>query len=188
MTGSGGSLDATTSRTDEWGVATVTLTTTATPGVTCSVGVGRQRKVRTSRLHHDATSRPGFDFDRFGAASSCRIATDGKAWCWGANDTGQLGNGNRVERSFPGRVAGNYTLGVASRRPVSNTTFGIAGGVVLYWGTTNLVRLGDNTTVFAPGADAHQLVADLHLGVGERKAHHMLQSRPAAKHYCWGSV
>ncbi len=39
-----------------------------------------------------------------GEASACAIASDG-AWCWGANDRGQLGNGGTTYSPIPVRVA-----------------------------------------------------------------------------------
>lgn len=147
MTGSGGYLDATTTRTDEGGVATVTLTTAAGPGVTHTVSaldasgkVGTSPSITTTQRVSLASISTGL-----GAASSCGIATDGKAWCWGANDMGQLGNGNRVDRSFPGRVAGNYTM--TSLSAGLQHTCGIAGGVVLCWGDNSQGQLGDNSFV-----------------------------------------
>jgi alpha-tubulin suppressor-like RCC1 family protein len=41
-----------------------------------------------------------------GGAHACGIATDGRAWCWGANVAGQLGNGTKAARATPVRVLG----------------------------------------------------------------------------------
>jgi Bacterial Ig-like domain (group 1)/Regulator of chromosome condensation (RCC1) repeat len=38
--------------------------------------------------------------------SACGITTDDVVYCWGANDTGQLGQGDRVARPNPTRVVG----------------------------------------------------------------------------------
>jgi alpha-tubulin suppressor-like RCC1 family protein len=41
-----------------------------------------------------------------GGAHACGIATDGRAWCWGANVAGQLGDGTTAARATPVRVLG----------------------------------------------------------------------------------
>ena len=41
-----------------------------------------------------------------GQAHSCALDADGRAYCWGANDAGQLGDGTRTERSLPVPVSG----------------------------------------------------------------------------------
>ena len=147
MTGSGGSLSATTSETDGGGTAIVTLTTSAAPGATYTVSAvdangkgGTSSSITTTQQFSVASLSTGF-----GAASTCGIATDGKAWCWGGNDVGQLGNGNFIDRAFPGRVAGTYTMTSLSAGP--DHTCGIAGGMVLCWGNNDQGQLGDNSLV-----------------------------------------
>ncbi len=39
-----------------------------------------------------------------GRGHTCGIALDGSAWCWGLNDSGQLGDGTTVGRMTPARV------------------------------------------------------------------------------------
>lgn len=39
-----------------------------------------------------------------GGSHTCAILTDGSLWCWGANDYGQLGLGDKTNRSSPVRV------------------------------------------------------------------------------------
>jgi alpha-tubulin suppressor-like RCC1 family protein len=34
----------------------------------------------------------------------CAIARDDAVWCWGNNDSGQLGDGTKVDRLVPGLV------------------------------------------------------------------------------------
>jgi alpha-tubulin suppressor-like RCC1 family protein len=38
------------------------------------------------------------------ALHSCLLKVDGTVWCWGNNDTGQLGNGTTASRTIPGQV------------------------------------------------------------------------------------
>jgi serine/threonine protein kinase len=45
-----------------------------------------------------------------GAAHTCGIATDGKAWCWGKNGDGQLGNNSTRDQAAPVAVARGLTL------------------------------------------------------------------------------
>jgi alpha-tubulin suppressor-like RCC1 family protein len=39
-----------------------------------------------------------------GAEFSCALLRDGAVWCWGANESGQLGRGTRTARELPARV------------------------------------------------------------------------------------
>jgi alpha-tubulin suppressor-like RCC1 family protein len=49
----------------------------------------------------------GLGFQSIGAGelSSCGVTTDGVAYCWGGNEYGQLGTGNRTASTVPVRVA-----------------------------------------------------------------------------------
>lgn len=41
-----------------------------------------------------------------GYSHACAIAASGRAWCWGANSSGQLGDGSSERRKLPVQVAG----------------------------------------------------------------------------------
>jgi alpha-tubulin suppressor-like RCC1 family protein len=41
-----------------------------------------------------------------GIEHTCALRDDGTAWCWGANDKGQLGDGTTTTRTVPTKVAG----------------------------------------------------------------------------------
>lgn len=184
MTGSGGSLNTTTSQTDGGGTATVILTTSAAPGATYTVSasdasgkVGTSPSFTTTQQVALASISIGL-----GTATTCGTATDGRAWCWGANDAGQLGNGNRVERAFPGKVAGNYTM--TSLSAAEFHTCGIAGGVVLCWGDNQFGELGDNTLVLHPVPTAiNSSLTFISVSAGSR---HTCAIATGGDAYCWG--
>ena len=81
-----------------------------------------------------------------GNAFTCGLATDGFAYCWGSNVSGQLGNGGGTNRSVPVRVSGNVAFAslVAGQSHVCGVT---SGGATYCWGLNQSGQLGDGTTV-----------------------------------------
>jgi alpha-tubulin suppressor-like RCC1 family protein len=85
-----------------------------------------------------------------GGHHTCALAPDGGAWCWGANEAGQLGNGTRTASSVPVAVAGGRTFSALSAG--DSHTCGVAsGGAVYCWGSNRWSQLGDGTTTDTPG-------------------------------------
>jgi alpha-tubulin suppressor-like RCC1 family protein len=41
-----------------------------------------------------------------GERHTCIVSADGSAWCWGANESGQLGDGTVTDRGTPVQVLG----------------------------------------------------------------------------------
>ena len=81
-----------------------------------------------------------------GAGHSCAVTTVGTAYCWGANDRGQLGDGTSVSRTEPVLVAGELVWGsVASG---SGFTCGVTTtGKAYCWGANDSGQLGDGTLI-----------------------------------------
>jgi alpha-tubulin suppressor-like RCC1 family protein len=79
-------------------------------------------------------SHGGFDF-------SCATKIDGSLWCWGANESGQLGDGSQTNRPLPLQVTGPFVPATpASMRLLLALAFGAGGGWTLargrrLWGT-----------------------------------------------------
>ncbi|MEI7917847.1 MAG: prepilin-type N-terminal cleavage/methylation domain-containing protein [Candidatus Saccharibacteria bacterium] len=124
---------------------------------------------------------------------NCGIASDDKAYCWGNNDYGQLGNNSITTSRVPIPV---NTSGVFSGKTITSIETGeahtcaIASDNLVYcWGRNQLGALGNNSTV-----ESHVPVAVTSTGVLSGKTIKSLSS--GADHtcvvasdnlaYCWG--
>jgi alpha-tubulin suppressor-like RCC1 family protein len=75
---------------------------------------------------------------------SCGVTTAGKAYCWGYNGAGQLGDGTQAERHTPTPVAGNLTFASVSSH-FEHTCGLTTSGAAYCWGQNQFGRLGDGT-------------------------------------------
>lgn len=81
--------------------------------------------------------------------TTCAVAT-GKAYCWGRNNQGQLGNGTNTDSTYPVAVTADGVLSgknVTSVMPGSPYTCGIANGRAYCWGDNTYGQLGNGTTI-----------------------------------------
>jgi alpha-tubulin suppressor-like RCC1 family protein len=78
------------------------------------------------------------------ASHSCGVTTDDRAYCWGSNDRGQLGDGTTTTRLKPVVVAGGIRfVGVS---PGDDHTCGVTTGSAAYcWGYNYSGQLGDGS-------------------------------------------
>jgi alpha-tubulin suppressor-like RCC1 family protein len=77
-----------------------------------------------------------------GGAHVCAALDDGALYCWGRNDHGQLGTGDRVDRLTPTRVAS--VSGVTQvAAGVSNTCVATRTGQALCWGANGNYQIGN---------------------------------------------
>jgi alpha-tubulin suppressor-like RCC1 family protein/WD40 repeat protein len=78
-----------------------------------------------------------------GGDHTCGITTSGQAYCWGRNDTGQLGDGTLTNRSSPVLVSGG--LAFVSVSAGGGHTCGVTTvGQAYCWGRNDVGQLGDN--------------------------------------------
>jgi len=83
-----------------------------------------------------------------GADHTCAVV-EGSAYCWGNNDTGELGDGTTTARSVPTPVSSTGALAGATVTRVSsgeNHTCAIADSGVYCWGQNEYGELGNGTT------------------------------------------
>ena len=81
-----------------------------------------------------------------GNGSTCATGQDGKAWCWGSNSGGQIGDGTGTPRNSPVLVGGGVTLsGIVAG---GAHACGLApGGSARCWGLNSNGQLGDDTEI-----------------------------------------
>jgi len=78
-----------------------------------------------------------------GGVHSCATLADASVWCWGGNDSGQLGDGTTLDRPFPAQVAG--ATGVVTAGALH--TCASAGETIACWGADSSGQLGDGVTL-----------------------------------------
>jgi alpha-tubulin suppressor-like RCC1 family protein len=132
-----------------------------------------------------AVATPPFGFASIvaGERSTCALTSFGKAYCWGYNFFGQLGDGTQATSFTPVAVGGNLTF--ASISPGGNHTCGLTtSGAAYCWGANGVGQLGDGTTTqhLLPTAVAGGLVFS-RISAGSS---HTCAYTATGDAYCWG--
>jgi alpha-tubulin suppressor-like RCC1 family protein len=120
-----------------------------------------------------------------GLAHSCALTADGSAWCWGRNESGQLGDGTRTGRPTPVRVladsATRFTQLVAG---AAHTCALDAGGAVWCWGRNGRGAVGTGPATSQPTPTRVSLPAAA-LAVAAGTAH-SCATLVTERTVCWG--
>jgi hypothetical protein len=73
-----------------------------------------------------------------GLAHTCGVAAAGKAYCWGFNAAGALGDGTQADTTIPAAVAGGIAF-----TSVAETCGLTSSGVAYCWGPNDKGQIGD---------------------------------------------
>ena len=131
-------------------------TTPSTPGPASAwgsnwyggLGTGGATLVTKSPLPvGTATDWAGSGF--FNAHAMCARRTDRTLWCWGSNQSGELGQGDTVTRAYPTKVGTAVWLNAST----SGHTCGVQSDATLWcWGAgfSGELGLGDNLPRLVP--------------------------------------
>ena len=119
-----------------------------------------------------------------GSAFACGLDTGGRAYCWGANHFGQLGDGTSFWRFAPTRIADAPTF-TSIEAGGSSACALTAGHDVMCWGNNMLGQLGDGTTqIRYHPAKVSSSAAFMAISVGDD---HACALTAGGAGYCWGS-
>lgn len=136
-------------------------------------------------FYGDGVACIGVDEVSVGTDHSCAIADDGTLWCWGANDRGQLGVGDTVDRAEATQVAGEWADWTAVEVGAAHTC-GLRGASTLYcWGDGTFGQLGNGTSGAAALASSPSLLAGSGWTAVSAGAQHTCALR-AGEMFCWG--
>lgn len=120
----------------------------------------------------------------FGTSHSCGLTTDGKVYCWGDNQVGQLGDGTNSQRLAPTQVT-SLGSGVSALSVGSQHTCAIKNGGLWCWGVNGWGQIGDGT--FSTRTTPVQVT---NMTSGVTKVTAGATTTCALKNgtaYCWGS-
>ncbi len=163
-----------------WGLNVAGQLGTGSPSTTLPVAVAPPAG-ETTRLSFTALSA--------GRSHTCGITDGAAAYCWGANVSGQLGDGTTVNRSVPVAVA--PPAGQSTPLAFTSLSVGLAqtcglteDGVSYCWGRNASGQLGDGTTIGRPipgPVQAPVVFTAVEVGGG-----HACALAAPGRAYCWG--
>ncbi|MGE5730724.1 MAG: protein kinase domain-containing protein, partial [Gemmatimonas sp.] len=119
-----------------------------------------------------------------GGMHTCFVSADGKVFCWGANDRGQLGNGGTTRSASPSVVAIDLRFSTMAAG-LSHSCAIARGGSVWCWGANDHGQLGDRTTAqhsMPARVSANRSFTAITVG-----AAHSCALDDSGSAWCWGS-
>jgi alpha-tubulin suppressor-like RCC1 family protein len=119
-----------------------------------------------------------------GDSHNCALRDTGRAFCWGWNANGQLGDGTTSDRSLPVRVVGLTGVTQAAAGAFHSCALRLTGRVFC-WGGNGRGQLGDGTTT---RRNTQVRVAGLtrvtQVAAGDQ---HNCALRESGRAFCWGN-
>lgn len=115
---------------------------------------------------------------------TCGVTTSDRAYCWGENVTGQLGDGTRTSHSQPRPVAGTRRYRNTSAAQFHSCALTL-GGAGTCWGSNPRGELGDGTTTAR--LTPTLLPADLTLTQLSAGYSHGCGVTGEGRAWCWGA-
>jgi alpha-tubulin suppressor-like RCC1 family protein len=114
---------------------------------------------------------------------TCGLSRKGKAYCWGKNDFGQLGDGTTNDKSTPTPISGRLKFSSLSTH--GEFTCGLTNkGQAHCWGHNDFGQLGNGTTTDSPVPVP--VTGGLKFVSVDAGAYHACGVTAKGQAYCWG--
>jgi alpha-tubulin suppressor-like RCC1 family protein len=188
VTSGGGSFDQTDVVTDANGRAQAIWTLGPAEGLNTATvsAVGKlPSDVRATAV--------AFKYVTAGWRYACGLLTTGKAYCWGENGLGQLGDGTFTDRSVAVAVAGNLVFDSLEAAGNGNFTCGITPQRTTHcWGSNGHGQLGIGTNTGSGGTGGTGIPTPVTVTGGHQFRNirlggdHACATTDAGAGYCWG--
>jgi len=161
-------------------------------GIYGQLGDGNNEDKKTPALvNTTAIGNVQFISISLGWEHTCAIATNGKAYCWGYNSWGQLGDGTNIDRNTPvlvdTSVMGNVqfnsiSLGYRHSCIITNN------GKTYCWGLNSSGQLGDGTNEEknTPALVDTRAIGNAQFSSLASGVYHSCAIATDGKTYCWG--
>lgn len=181
-----------TDRTFAWSSSDVSVATVSGTGLVTSEDLGIATITATSEGKSGSAEMtvalPISISVSAGWAHTCRVTTEGEAYCWGAGENGKLGNGTADDKLVPTLVSGGLTFASVSagltiwydRHTCGVTTVGEA----YCWGSGEKGQLGNGSTgdQWVPTP----VSGGLRFATVRAGGEHTCGVTTAGEVYCWG--
>lgn len=115
-----------------------------TPPATPSVAAPIAAPISTPAIAVPATPAPASFTIATGGAHTCLIASTGTTYCWGANNSGQLGTGTTQAVAKPTPIVATVRF-ASIAAGLSHTCARTSGGAVYCWGDNEHGQIGDGS-------------------------------------------
>lgn len=122
-----------------------------------------------------------------GGYHTCALAVTGKAWCWGSDAAGQVGDGSGAEgtKATPVRVAGGIVFRSISAGLEHTCALGRTGRAWC-WGSNTAGQLG-NRAMGGPASSPVRVVGGLRFRTVSAGGGHTCALGMAGRAWCWGA-
>lgn len=117
---------------------------------------------------------------------TCALDTTGKAWCWGSNSEGQVGDSTITNRNVPTAVKQGALSFVAVSAEINHSCALTSGGQAYCWGRNDNGQLGNNSTTDSRIPVAVQQPAGVTFVSINAGGEHTCARTLAGQAYCWG--
>ena len=154
---------------------------------------GRTLPVAVSTTRHWTTLSAGGDHT-CGLTATINGSLEGTALCWGANGSGQVGDGTTSSQSVPTSVSTSLTLkGISAGyrhtcAVTASSTFSVSG-LAKCWGLNTDGQLGDGSTAnsTSPTTVAGSITWAAVVSGGTSTGSHSCGMAQSGSAYCWGA-